>query len=292
MTADVPRDGSEGRPGTEQPILRVENLTKTFSTGRRLAGRAESVRAVDDVSFEVMPGQTLGLVGESGSGKSTTARCIVRLLRPTAGRVEFLGHDLAGLRGRRLRHVRQNIQMVFQDPYASLDPRMTVHEIVAEPLRVFGRYRREQGEKRVRELLELVGLKREHAHRYPHEFSGGQRQRVGIARALALDPQFLVLDEPVSALDVSIQAQVLNLLQDLQQELGLSYLFIAHDLAVVRHVCERIAVMYRGRIVETGDRAQIFGSPQDAYTRELLAAVPISDPSQRGRRRRTDSGLS
>ncbi|MPV36753.1 ABC transporter ATP-binding protein [Georgenia subflava] len=269
----------------DEVLLRVDGLVKEFGARRGLHGRTERVRAVDDVSFTVRRGETLGLVGESGSGKSTIARCVVRLERPTAGRVDFRGQDLADIGKRELRRVRQDLQMVFQDPYASLDPRFTVQEIVAEPLRIHGRYRR-GGAARVRELLDLVGLKPEHANRYPHEFSGGQRQRIGIARALALGPQLLVLDEPVSALDVSVQAQVINLLRDLQEEMGLSYLFIAHDLDVVRHICDRIAVMYQGNIVETGDREQIFDRPEHRYTQALLSAIPVQEPSERGTRQR------
>jgi ABC-type oligopeptide transport system ATPase subunit len=267
----------------ESPILRVSGLVKEFPSRKR---GVAPVRAVDDVSLTLGRAETLGLVGESGSGKSTTARCIVRLEKPTAGRIDFRGHDLAGMGRRELRSVRQDLQMVFQDPYASLDPRFTVNELIGEPLRIFGRYGGGRGPKRVSELLDLVGLKGEHANRYPHEFSGGQRQRIGIARALALEPKVLVLDEPVSALDVSVQAQVINLLQDLQSELDLSYLFIAHDLDVVRHVCDRIAVMYRGRIVEVGDRQQIFRHPEHDYTRALLSAAPVKDPTERGTKER------
>ncbi|GAA4430231.1 hypothetical protein GCM10023169_33370 [Georgenia halophila] len=271
---------------SDDVVLRVSGLVKDFHGAGGLGRReARTTRAVDDVSFEIREGRTLGLVGESGSGKSTVARCIVRLLRPTAGTVEFRGRDLAALSKRHLRHARQDLQMVFQDPYASLDPRLTVNEIIAEPLRIHGRYRR-GGTERVRELLDMVGLKPEHANRYPHEFSGGQRQRVGIARALALEPQLLVLDEPVSALDVSIQAQVINLLRELQERLDLTYLFIAHDLDVVRHISDDIAVMRGGRIVEAADRKQIFDQPQHRYTQALLSAVPIKDPSQRGTKQR------
>ena len=270
---------------SDDVILSVAGLVKEYGGRRGIGGRTEPVRAVDDVSFEVRRGETLGLVGESGSGKSTTARCVVRLEQPTAGRVDFRGQELAAMSKRELRNVRQDIQMVFQDPYASLDPRFTVQEIIAEPLRIYGRYR-QGGEQRVRELLDMVGLKPEHANRYPHEFSGGQRQRIGIARALALGPQMLVLDEPVSALDVSVQAQVINLLRDLQDEMKLSYLFIAHDLDVVRHISDRIAVMYHGKIVEVGDREQIFERPQHRYTQSLLSAIPIKDPTERGTKQR------
>ncbi|MFC7405534.1 ABC transporter ATP-binding protein [Georgenia alba] len=266
-------------------MLRVSGLVKEFHGAGPGHRAARTTRAVDGVSFEIRQGQTLGLVGESGSGKSTVARCIVRLLRPTSGTVEFRGHDLASLGKRQLRGVRRDLQMVFQDPYASLDPRLTVNEIVAEPLRIHGRYRR-GGTRRVRELLDMVGLRPEHANRYPHEFSGGQRQRIGIARALALEPRLLVLDEPVSALDVSIQAQVINLLRELQERLGLTYLFIAHDLDVVRHISDHVAVMRRGRIVENTDRQRLFDDPQHPYTQALLSAVPIKDPSQRGTKQR------
>jgi oligopeptide/dipeptide ABC transporter ATP-binding protein len=286
VTASPRTSEHPAQPDCDEAILRVENLTKHFPIRKGFGATGSVVHAVDDVSFDVRPGETLGLVGESGSGKSTTARCIVRLLRPTAGRIELLGRDVAALSRGKMRAMRQEVQMVFQDPYASLNPRLTVHEIIAEPLRVFGRYRGGQGEQRVRELLDLVGLKPTHANRYPHEFSGGQRQRVGIARALALRPRLLILDEPVSALDVSIQAQVLNLLEDLQDELQLSYLFIAHDLSVVRHICDRIAVMYLGSVVEIGDRRQIFETPTHPYTQSLLSSIPISDPSRRGTRER------
>lgn len=252
------------------PLLRVRGLTKRFE-GRRRVG---SHLAVDNVDFEIARGETLGLVGESGSGKSTTALCVLQLLKPTEGSVEFLGRELTKLPRGELRRTRRHVQMVFQDPYASLDPRMNVGEAVAEPLRIHGVGTRAERREQVARLLDLVGLRANLAERYPHEFSGGQRQRVAIARAIALNPQLIVCDEPVTALDVSIQAQILNLLKDLQDQLGLSYLFIAHDLGVIRAVSDRVAVMQQGRIVETGQADEVLEHPGHPYTQALLAAVP------------------
>ena len=264
----------------KEVLVRVEGLKKHFPITRGMVFKRQigTVRAVDGVSFEVYRGETLGLVGESGCGKSTTGRTILQLHRPTAGNVYFEDVNLAELTGRELNQTRRRMQMIFQDPYASLDPRMTVGTIVSEPLDIHGTHTGKARQERVQELLDLVGLNPYFVSRYPHEFSGGQRQRIGIARALALQPDFIICDEPISALDVSIQAQVVNLLQDLQQRFGLTYLFIAHDLSMVRYISDRMAVMYLGKIVELADRVSLYEDPQHPYTQALISAVPIPDP--------------
>ena len=266
------------------PILEVNHLTKQFARKRGWLTRRAIVHAVDDVSFSIEEGETFGLVGESGSGKTTTGRCILRLIEPTSGEVRFKGEDVLAFSRSRMREARRDMQIVFQDPYSSLNPRMRVGTIVEEPLVIHRVGSRAEREARIAELFALVGLDPAWRTRYPHEFSGGQRQRIGLARALALNPSFIIADEPVSALDVSVQAQVVNLLLDLQERLKLTYLFIAHDLRLVRHICKRVAVMYRGRIVELASAEDIFTSPRHPYTQALLSAIPMPDPAARRER--------
>jgi len=275
-------------PQQREVLLDVRNLKMYFplTRGIILQRRVGWVKAVDDISFQIYRGETLGLVGESGCGKSTTGRAILQLYKPTAGQVLFNGVDLTKLPPGEMRKMRRHMQMIFQDPYASLNPRMTVGSIIAEPMQIHKLVPKEQRNQRVQELLEVVGLNPYFANRYPHEFSGGQRQRIGIARALAANPEFIVADEPVSALDVSIQAQIINLLEELQEKFHLTYLFIAHDLSVVRHISDRVAVMYLGKIVELADRNALYDDPLHPYTKALLSAVPIPDPKIEKKRER------
>jgi oligopeptide/dipeptide ABC transporter ATP-binding protein len=265
-----------------EPLLEVSELVKHYPIRRGLFGRESGqVRAVDGVSFDVRRGEVLGLVGESGCGKTTTGRCILRLIEPTSGTVRFDGRDITRLSRRELRPLRRQMQVIFQDPYSSLNPRLTVGSMLGEALAIHGLARGAKARTRVAELLELVGLSPDHARRYPHEFSGGQRQRIGVARALAVEPRLIVADEPVSALDVSIQAQIVNLLQELQRKMGLTYLFVAHDLSVVEHISDRVAVMYLGRIVELAGAEALYRTPRHPYTLSLLSAIPVPDPERR-----------
>jgi oligopeptide/dipeptide ABC transporter ATP-binding protein len=284
MTTQTDRPAA---PRTGEPILSVRDLVKEFPIRSRglLPKTVGVVHAVSGVSFDLYPGETLGLVGESGCGKTTTSRAVLNLQPATSGTVRFQGHELTTLGKGRMRALRRDMQLVFQDPFASLNPRITVNEIIAEPLKIHGLYR-DGGQRVVSDLMQRVGLNPEHGNRFPHEFSGGQRQRIGIARALALRPKVLVLDEPVSALDVSIQAGVINLLEDLQDELGLAYLFVAHDLSVVRHIADRVAVMYLGKIVEVGPSDELFERPLHPYTQALISAIPIPDPRRERERER------
>ncbi|HEX6251684.1 MAG TPA: ABC transporter ATP-binding protein [Gemmatimonadaceae bacterium] len=282
---DSPVNGSKGAGAQAgEPLLSVKNLSKTFSSGGLFRGGKEVVHAVNGVSFDVASGETLGIVGESGCGKSTTGRCVLRLIEPSEGEISFGGRDVRALEGRRLRELRQDMQIVFQDPFSSLNPRMTVGASIREGLVIHEIAEGAAAEARVGELLEEVGMRAEYAVRYPHEFSGGQRQRIGIARALSVEPKLIVCDEPVSALDVSVQAQVLNLLQDLQRQRELSYVFIAHDLSVVEHIADRVAVMYLGKIVELTTAGELYREPLMPYTQALLSAVPVADPTVRRQR--------
>jgi peptide/nickel transport system ATP-binding protein/oligopeptide transport system ATP-binding protein len=287
----APENGAARAAG--DPLVQVRDLAKHFpiTKGILFQHTIGAVRAVDGVSFDVQRGETLGVVGETGCGKSTTARLIMRLLDSTAGEVRFDGQDITRIKGSRLKAVRRDMQMIFQDPYSSLNPRKTIGSIIAQPFAIHGLLEG-KGERKsaVQDLMETVGLNPEHYNRYPHEFSGGQRQRIGVARALALKPKLLIADEPVSALDVSIQAQVLNLLRDLQRQFGLTLIFIAHDLSVVRHMCDRVAVMYLGKIVEIGPGDALYALPRHPYTGALLAAVPVADPSRHGNERRLLTG--
>jgi oligopeptide/dipeptide ABC transporter ATP-binding protein len=283
--SDIATAAESGRTtppnGGAEPLMEVRDLVKHFplTSGVIFQRKIGAVQAVDGVSFDVLRGETLGLVGESGCGKSTTARLLLRLMPPTSGSIRFEGAEISDAKGSRLKKLRQDMQMIFQDPYSSLNPRKTIGTIIGEPYAIQGMHKAEgERKKTVQELMDLVGLNPEHYNRYPHEFSGGQRQRIGVARALALKPKLIIADEPVSALDVSIQAQILNLLRDLQREFGLTLVFIAHDLSVVRHMCDRVAVMYLGRIVEQATSEQLYAHPRMPYTGALMSAVPVADP--------------
>jgi len=277
MTILAPTENSAEVAPTQQPLLEVRGLSKSFTS--RGAGGKKTTRAVDEISFEIMPGETFGLVGESGCGKSTTGRCLLRLIEPDSGSVLYEGRDLISMPPRELHTIRRQIQMVFQDPFSSLNPRRRIGAILEEALQIQFQLGRKERHARVMSILDKVGFSEEYYYRFPHEMSGGQRQRIGVARALIVGPKLIICDEPVSALDVSIQSQILNMLHDLQAELGLSYLFISHDLSVVRHISDRIAVMKDGRIVEQGPTDEIFANPQHPYTRQLLNAIPASHPS-------------
>ena len=268
-----------------EPLIQVRDLRMYFPVGNNLFGHRKQLKAVDGVSFDLYPGETFGLVGESGCGKTTVGRCLVRLYRPTGGSIVFQGSDIAPLDEKAVLPFRRKMQMIFQDPYASLNPRMTVSSIIAEPMRLQD-VPQKVIEERVQELVEQVGLKKDHLNRYPHEFSGGQRQRIGIARALAMKPEFIVCDEPISALDVSIQAQVINMLEDLQAQLGMTYLFVSHDLSMVRHISHRVGVMYLGHLVELAPVKELYSNMQHPYTQALMSAVPIADPDQAEKARR------
>ncbi|MCH7698954.1 MAG: dipeptide ABC transporter ATP-binding protein [Chloroflexi bacterium] len=290
MTTDATatEDSAAGRTGAGDVLLEVKNLKVYFpiTAGLIFQRKVADIKAVDGISFQIKKGETLGLVGESGCGKSTTGRAILQLYRPTEGTVQYGEVELTKLKGGDLRRMRRKMQMIFQDPYASLNPRMSVGAIIGEPLAIHGLAKGEGRRERVAELMRIVGLNPFYASRYPHEFSGGQRQRIGVARALAVEPEFIVADEPVSALDVSIQAQIINLLDDLQEEFGLTYLFIAHDLSVVRHISDRVAVMYLGKMMELTDRDELYENPLHPYTKALLSAVPIPDPAVEKKRER------
>jgi oligopeptide transport system ATP-binding protein len=284
-----PAQSPTSASSSDETLLDVRDLTMHFPVyrGSVIQRKVGSIQAVDHVSFKIRRGETLGLVGESGCGKSTTGRCIIQLNKPTSGEIVFRGQDLCKLKGTELRRMRRHLQIIFQDPYSSLNPRMTVLQILSEPMEIHGiGSSQAEREDRVDDLLETVGLSPTHAHRYPHEFSGGQRQRIGFARALAVEPDFIVCDEPVSALDVSIQAQIINLLEQLQAKFGLTYLFIAHDLSVVRHISDDVAVMYLGKIVETAPRRELYEAPLHPYARALLSAVPVPDPKVEAKRQR------